>query len=65
MINQILNKFSIFTKNQKNILKRHVSISLILFIFISYSKGNYPETPEVGTPKDIIEHYMIIGVPKY
>ena len=33
-------------------LKKHLIISCILFIFISCSKDNYPDTPDVITPEE-------------
>lgn len=45
-------------------LKKHLIISCILFIFISCSKDNYPGTPEVITPEEKEEESLTTRLTK-
>lgn len=45
-------------------LKKHLIISCILFIFISCSKDNYPDTPEVITPEEKEEESLTTRLTK-
>jgi len=45
-------------------LKKHLIISSILFIFISCSKDNYPDTPEVITPEEKEEESLTTRLTK-